>query len=134
MDMSTINWLAVLVAGISAFVVGGIWYSPGLFGNAWMKENNLQEEDIKRSNKGRTFGWAFILSLVMSANLAMFLADAKTDFVWGMTAGFLAGIWVFCGLAITAMFELRSWKYVFINGGYQLLALVLMGAIIGVWR
>ena len=34
--METINWLAVLVAGISAFVVGGIWYSPALFGKAWM--------------------------------------------------------------------------------------------------
>lgn len=134
MDLSNINWLAVSVAGISAFVVGGIWYSPGLFGKAWMNENALSEEKIKQSNKGRTFGWAFILALIMSANLAMFLADAKTDIVWGMTAGFLAAIWVFCGLAITAMFELRSWRYVWINGGYQIVALVLMGAIIGVWR
>ena len=134
MNMSTVNWLAVLVAGISAFVVGGIWYSPGLFGNAWMKENKLSEDQIKHSNKARTFGWAFILALVMSANLAMFLNDAKTDMVWGITAGFLAGVWVFAGLAITAMFELRSWKYVFINGGYQLVALALMGGIIGVWR
>ena len=39
--MSTINWLAILVAAISAFVVGGIWYSPLMFGNAWMKDNNL---------------------------------------------------------------------------------------------
>lgn len=132
--MNQINWMAVLVAGISAFVVGGIWYSPGLFGNAWMKENNLDAQTIKQSSKGRTFGWAFVLALVMSANLAMFLADAKTDMVWGITAGFLAGVWVFCGLAITAMFELRTWRYVFINGGYQLLALALMGAIIGVWR
>lgn len=134
MDMSNINWLAVLVAGISAFVIGGIWYSPGLFGKAWMKQNSLTEDDIKRSNKGRTFGWSFILILIMSVNLAMFLADPKTDFVWGMAAGFLAGIWVFCGIAVTSMFELRSWKYVFINGGYQIVALTIMGGIIGVWR
>ena len=70
----------------------------------------------------------------MAVNLAMFLADAKTNFIWGMTAGFLAGIWVFCGIAVTGMFELRSWKYVFINGGYQILALTIMGGIIGVWR
>src|SRR5215210_7655847 len=134
MDMNYVNWLAVLAAGISAFVIGGVWYSPGLFGKAWMAENNLNEGDIKQSNKGRTFGWAFILAMVMSANLAMFLADANKTLVWGMTAGLLAGVWVFCGLAITAMFELRSWRYVFINGGYQLVALGLMGAIIGVWR
>lgn len=134
MEVGSVNWLAVLVAGISAFVVGGIWYSPGLFGNAWMKENNLTEDEIKRSNKGRTFGWAFVLALVMSINLGMFLSGEKSNLVWGTIAGLLAGVWVFGGLAITAMFELRSWRYVFINGGYQLVALGLMGAIIGVWR
>ena len=51
MDFASINWLAVLVAGISAFVVGGIWYSPGLFGKAWMKDNNFTEENTFRQIK-----------------------------------------------------------------------------------
>ncbi len=144
MDMNTINWLAVLVAGISAFVLGGVWYSPMLFGNAWMKENRFSVDDVRKGNKAKIFGWAFVLSLIMAANLGMFLADApasctgecaqKTDLAWGATAGFLAGIWVFCGLAIVALFEQRSTRYIFINGGYLLLALTLMGAIIGLWR
>ena len=41
--MNTLNWLAVLAAGISAFVLGGIWYSPALLGKTWMKETNLTE-------------------------------------------------------------------------------------------
>ena len=97
--MSTINWVAVLVAGISAFVIGGIWYSPGLFGKAWMKDSNLNEEEIKKGNKGKIFGFTLIFSLLMAVNLAMFLQDPKTadcgpktDMTWGMTAGFLAGI------------------------------------------
>ncbi len=134
MDMGTINWLAVLVAGISAFVVGGIWYSPGLFGNIWMRDNALTEDEIKRGNKGKIFGFTLIFSLVMSANLAMFLNDAKTDLTWGLTAGFLAGIWTFCAIAIHSLFELKSWRLIFINGGYSLVALTLMGGIIGVWR
>jgi hypothetical protein len=97
--MNTINWLAVLVAGISAFAIGGIWYSPGLFGKAWMTENNLNEEEIKKSNKGKIFGFTFVFSVMMAINLAMFLADSpatcpvdcaqKTDITWGITAGFL---------------------------------------------
>ena len=145
MDFSTINWLAVLVAGISSFVVGGIWYSPGLFGKAWMKDNNFTEEQIKTGgNKGKIFGFTFIFSLVMAANLGMFLVDPpstcpegcgiKTDLAWGATAGFLAGIWTFCAIAIHSLFELKPWRLILINGFYSLVSLTLMGAIIGAWR
>ena len=134
MNLGTINWLAVFVAGISSFVVGGIWYSPGLFGKAWMLANDLSEERIQKGNKGMIFSFTLVFSLVMSANLAMFLNDPKTDLAWGMTAGFLAGIWTFCAIAIHSLFELKSWKLIFINGGYSVVSLILMGAILGLWR
>ncbi|MEO6730368.1 MAG: DUF1761 domain-containing protein [Ferruginibacter sp.] len=144
MDMSSINWLAVLVAGVSAFVLGGVWYSPALFGNAWMAENKLDIQKIKQGNMLKIYGIAFILSLIMAANLAMFLADGpatcpagcvqKTDVTWGAIAGFLAGIWVFCAVAMHGLFEHRSWKLICINGFYSLVGLTLMGAIIGLWR
>ena len=144
MDPSSINWLAILVAGISSFILGGVWYSPALFGNAWMKENNLSEEAVRAGNKSKIFGWSFILSVLMAVNLGMFLADSPascpvecaqhTDISWGATAGFLAGIWVFAGIAIVALFEHKSFRYILINGGYMLVALTLMGAIIGLWR
>jgi len=144
MEIGSINWLAVLVAGISSFVVGGIWYSPGLFGKAWMKDNNLTEDDVKKGNKGKIFGWTFIFSLVMAANLGMFLADPpatcpagcgiKTDIGWGATGGFLAGIWTFSAIAIHSLFEQKPGRLILINGFYSVVALTLMGAIIGVWR
>ena len=134
MNFSLINWPAVLVAGLSAFAVGGIWYSRPLFGNAWMTDSNLTEEQIKQGNQGKIFGFTAVFSLLMAVNLAMFLADAKTDVAWGTEAGFLAGIWTFCAIAIHSLFELKSWRYIFINGGYSLFSLTLMGAIIGLWR
>lgn len=134
MDISHINWLAIIVAGLSAFMVGGIWYSKPLFGNAWMTDSNLTVEQIKAGNKGKIFGFTALFSLIMAINLGMFLADAKTDLAWGTTAGFLAGIWTFSAIAIHSLFELKSWRYIFVNGGYSLVSLTLMGAIIGVWR
>lgn len=144
MDIQSINWLAVLVAGISAFMLGGVWYSPALLGRAWMKENNLTLEMVQRGNKARIFGWSFLLTLVIAANLAMFLGEPaascpegcvyKVDLASGAAAGLLTGIWVFSFLAIIALFEHRSARYIFINGGYCVLALILMGAIIGAWR
>jgi hypothetical protein len=135
MPVENVNWLAVVAAAASTFVLGGLWYSPALFGRAWMAANHLTEADLKRGSTGKIFGFSFVFSLLMAANLAMFLADSKTDMAWGATAGFLAGFgWVFLGLAIIALFERRSWKYIFINGGYMTVAFVLMGLILGAWR
>lgn len=142
--MPHLNWLAIFVAGLSAFVLGGIWYSPTLFGNAWMKDNNLTLEKIKSGNAGKIYGWTFVLSLIAAVNLGMFLADTPsectgvcaqiTDVSWGSAAGFLAGIWVFCFVFIYGLFEHKPTRLSWINGGYALVALTLMGAIIGLWR
>ena len=134
MDMSTINWLAVLVAGISAFVLGGVWYSPALFGKSWMRENRFTTDDVQKGNKGKIFGWSLVLSLIIAANLAMYLNDPTIDLTKGIIYGFLTGVWIFCGIAIVGLFEMKSARYIFINGGYMLLALTLMGAILGAWK
>jgi hypothetical protein len=134
MNFSLINWLAVLAAALSAFLVGGVWYSKVLFGNAWMTDSNLTHDQLKAGSQGKIFGFTAIFSLIMAANLAIFLADAKTDFEWGAEAGFLAGVWTFSAIAIHSLFELKSWRLIFINGGYSIVSLTIMGAIIGLWR
>jgi hypothetical protein len=133
--MPHINWLAVLAAAISTFVLGGLWYSPALFGRAWMSVNRLNQEDLAKSNMVKIFGLAFVFALVMAANLAAFLAEPKTTASWGATAGFLAGFgWVTLGIATISLFERRSLKYVLINGGYMTVSFVVMGLILGAWR
>ena len=135
MNPNQINWLAVLAAALSAFVVGGLWYSPILFGKVWLKANGFTEAQAQSFNRARAFGGAFVLALIMSANLAMFLADPTTTVLWGMMAGALAGIgWAAAGLAVVALFENRSWTYILVNGGYLAVSFVLMGAILGAWR
>ena len=135
MDFSQINYLAVLVAALSTFILGGLWYSPMLFGKVWMRANNFTDADLQSFSKARMFGWSFVFALVMALNLAMFLADPKTDVIWGMTAGALAGLgWVAMAVAIIGLFENRSWKHILINGGYMTVAFTLMGAILGAWR
>jgi hypothetical protein len=137
MNISHINWLAIIVAALSAFMVGGIWYSKPLFGDSWMTDSNLTIDQVKAGNKGKIFGFTAIFSLIMAVNLGLFLADScagKTDVSWGATAGFLAGIWTFSAIAIHSLFELKCWRHIFINGGYSVISLTLMGTIIGAWR
>ena len=134
MDFHLINWLAVVAAALSAFAVGGLWYSSALFGNAWMVDSKLTMDEIKLGNKGKIFGFTAVFSLIMAANLAAFLATSTTTVAWGAQAGFLAGIWTFSAIAIHSLFELKGWRYIFVNGGYSVVSLTLMGAIIGLWR
>jgi hypothetical protein len=134
MNFSTISWLAVVAAALSSFVIGGLWFSPFLFCNVWMRVAGLTDEQVKAGSKGKIFGVTAILSLIMALNLAMFLNDPKTTASWGATAGFLAGIWTFCAIAMVGLFELKSWTYIFINGLYSTISLTVMGLIIGAWR
>ncbi len=135
MDFSTINYFAVLAAALSTFVLGGLWYSPLLFGKFWMRVNSFTEADLQTFSKARMFGWSLLFSLVMALNLAMFLAGPTTNVTWGMAAGGLAGLgWVAMAVAIIGVFENRPWQYIAINGGYMTVAFVIMGAIIGAWR
>ena len=134
MTFHSLNIGAVLVSALSAFALGGLWYSPFLFGAAWEKANGFGSDQPPAAN-AKIFVISFVLSLVMALNLAVFLHDPKTNLAWGATAGFLAGFgWIAMGLGIVSLFERRPWSYVLVNGGYLTLALVLMGAILGGWR
>jgi hypothetical protein len=133
MNMQTLNIWAILVAAVSAFLVGGLWYSV-LFAGVWKRANGFTDNRPPPS-PAKTFGISFVLSLIMSFNLAMFLNDPKTTAAWGATAGFLAGFgWVAMGIGIISLFESRPLSYVLVNGGYMTVALTLMGAILGAWR
>jgi len=134
MDLSTLNFYAIFVAALSTFLIGGLWYSPMLFSKSWMEENGFSEEDLKGANMPKIFGTSFVLALVMAFNLAAFLGETS-DLAWGITAGALAGIgWVAASIGVTYLFERKSMKLFLINAGYHVIAFIIMGAIIGVWK
>ncbi len=135
MENMYINHIAVFVCAVTSLVIGAIWYSPILFYKAWRHESGLSDEDLKNVKPGKVYTITFLLSLIISYNLAFFLGDAKTDWVWGTTAGFLAGFgWAAMIFTIIALFEQKTLKYIMINGGYIVVYFTLIGFILGIWR
>ena len=129
---AAINWIAVVISAFSAFFVGGIWYGP-LFGRAWMKCWGFTEEDLASRNMPMVFGVSLLLSFIAAVNLEMFIG-AEADLAFGVFAGFAAGLgWVAAFLGILYLFEKRSLTLFLINAGYSVVALTLMGAILGAW-
>ena len=129
-----LNWLAIIVAAISAFVLGGLWYSPLMFVKRWMKETGITEESTKNTSMFKVFGLAFVLSMIASFFLALFIgAEAGAGF--GAMAGFMAGLgWVFTFMGISYLFESRTLAHFLINSTYSIVSLTIMGLIIGVWQ
>ena len=63
MNLSLVNVWAILVAAISAFVIGGLWYSPALFGRAWERANGFAESPKAQP---KVFVLSFLFSLLMA--------------------------------------------------------------------
>lgn len=134
MDLSQLNYLAVFVSALTSFLIGGLWYSPVMFSNAWMKENGFKEEDLKDANMAKIFGTSFVLALIIAFNLAAFIGS-KSDLSFGLFAGFAAGFgWVAMSLGITYLFERKSFKLFLINAGYHIVTYTIMGGILAVWK
>lgn len=139
MEQIQINVLAVLVAAIVSMVIGSLWYSPLLFGNIWMRLSGITISDVdkaKQRGMGKTYVIGFIGSLVMSYVLAHSIAFAGgVTFAHGMAGGF----WNWLGFIVpvilgSVLWENRPVGLFFINIGYYLVALVLMGGILALWR
>ena len=129
----TINWLAVIAAALSTFVLGGLWYGP-LFGKAWMTTAGISEERARGGNKAMIFGGALVLALIASASFAVFLGPTVT-LVQGTLYGLTAGLcWVAGSYGISYLFERRSLVHFLVNGGYHTIQFTLIGAILGGWH
>jgi len=135
MNVTQLNWLAIAAATLSACVIGGLWYSKLLFGDIWMKASGMNEEKVKKANPAKTYSVAFVFILIAAVNLGLFMSGPQIGLLQGAFYGFLTGLgWVFTGIGVVALFEQKSWSYIFINGGFWVVALTVMGMIVGAWK
>jgi len=132
--MPTVNYLAIVAAALSSFVVGGLWYSPLLFARPWLDVAGLRPNDLARQNKAIVFGGAFLLALLAAFVFAMFLGPHPA-FGFATGAGFAAGFaWVAGSFGINYLFEGKSPTLWAINGGYHIVQYTVIGAVLGLWH
>ena len=130
--IESVNVLAVLVATLSGFVIGGTWYGP-LFGKPWMAASGMTKEKGAQGNMALTYGLAFVLNAIAAMGLALLL-DADHGVLHGVHAGIAASLFfVVPALGVIYLFERRPLKLFFINAGYQVVNFTVMGAILGLW-
>lgn len=132
MDLGPMDAVAVVVAAVSSFVVGGLWYGP-LFGKAWMRAADITQEKAGEANMGRVMGLSFVLQLIAAGVLLMFIGpDAGPGFAIAAAAA-VGACWVAPALGVVYLFEQRSFAHWTVNAGYQVVAFTLMGVVLGFW-
>ncbi len=133
MIFAGINYVAVILAAIAGFVVGGLWY--GVLGKRWLAALGASEEELKRRGLPGMVRMAIasVADLVMAYMLAGLVGHlGQVTLVTGVISAFF--VWL--GFVITAQtvnytFQSRPWSLTVIDGGHWLVALLVMGAIIG---
>ena len=127
----------LLLATVVVFVLGSVWYSPLLFGNAWMKSAGLTEKSMKKVSKSTMLGYfvaQFFTGMVMMFVLDVFLRyGAVVSYRDGVVTAILLWLWFIATAAFGAMTWEQKWLiYYLVNVWYYLISLVL-GAVILVW-
>jgi hypothetical protein len=121
---------AVLLAALSSFVLGSLWYGF-VFQKVWCRETGIDPE--RPPPFLRTFGGAFVLSLLAAYVFARFLGPSPALGL-AVFSGLLAGLcWVSASFGINYLFAQRSLKLFLIDGGYHTLQFMMYGVVLGSW-
>lgn len=129
--MDGINLWAVLVAAVSSFLLGGVWYGP-LFGKAWNAAAGMDPQ--KQGHPAKIFGGAFVFSLLAAAVFAWFLGP-QPPLSFAVCRGLLVGFGlVAASFGINYLFAQRGLRLWLIDGGYHTVQFALFGLVLGLWH
>lgn len=138
MHLPELNYVAILVAGLAKFILGGLWFSPLLFVKPWLAEMKFTEEDMAKAKaKGMAHSLVptFLMGLVQVFALAIVLKTMKPECL-GCAAGtglMLGVAFAAVPIATNALFEQRSAKLVLITAGHDVTAIVISSVILAAW-
>ncbi len=135
--MLGVNLLAVILAAVVAFVMGGIWYSPVLFGKPWMNLRGMNQADVSGTKMGGGEILAeFVRGLIVAVVLARFVVLLG---VVNWVGGVYLGLTVWIGFQATSIVgsvihENYPWKLYAIHTGDALVKTIVMALILSLWR
>ena len=133
-----VNWLAVVLAGLSSMVVGSIFYAKPVLGKVWMKAAGVSEKQMSKG-PGTSLVLALLMSLLTAFVIAHVAAISRPFYeVSALSAGLTTAFWLWLGISVTTViihagFEGRPARLSFLTVAYQFFAMMAMGLIIGLF-
>ena len=131
--MIRVNYLAIVVAAVAAFVASSAWYA--VFGNIWMELRGIDPATAAdMGTPARTMLFVVVQSLVVAFMLAYFVV--RLGIVdWKVSVRIGALVWVFPVMILlgSVVHENVPLRLAAIHAGDWLVKLLLMSVILGVW-
>jgi hypothetical protein len=131
-SLAGVNWVAVLAGVVFSNALGFLWYGP-LFGKPWLASLGKKQEELRSSPT--MYVWTVVSSAITMVVLAACVAAFGSA---GLLEGGVLGAILYIGLQgaatyIGSLFEGRSSTLWWINGLYNLVVFVVMGAVFAIW-
>ncbi|MCJ8159549.1 DUF1761 domain-containing protein [Sphingomonas sp. LaA6.9] len=131
--MWNFSWIAIVLAALSGFLVGGIWYGP-LFLKPWLAAEGKTMEDAK-THAPTVFGLSFLLNLLSAFILAHVFRTYGDP---GVALSVMIAVGLALGFVVPAfgvnyLFAGRRLSLFLIDAGYWIVAYSLMGLIFGLF-
>ena len=133
--MSGVNFLAVIVAAFTAFVVSGLWYSPLLFGKQWLRLRGIAPDAVPKMRPPEVIG-EILRTIIIAGVLAHFVVVIGIS---GFCGALSLALWIWVGfyamiLVGSVLHDKVAWKLAAIHAGDGLVRIILMTIIISIWR
>ncbi len=135
--MRKVNWVAVIVAAVVHFILGGVWFT--VLAEQWLVGIGKTRADLM-AHQGSTvyiYVVAFLCNIVIARVLAQVIlaTSSSPNLAHGLRVAFYAwGGFVATTFLTEYVFELRTVSIWLINAGYPLVGMLIMGAILGAWQ
>jgi hypothetical protein len=139
MFLLELNWLAILVAFVVAFLAGALWFGPKTFFPVWWKAMGKGDEAPGGDNMALVFGLTAVGALVQVIAVASViyfvdLAAGPVGPLGGMLTGLLLGIGFAAASSLShRLFAGHGLKVWIIEVGSDVLNYTLVGLVIGLF-
>ncbi len=132
--MVTLNYVAIVVAGLIQYVLGALWYGP-LFGKQWVRLMKIDPKKMDKSNMGLRYFGGLVTALLMTFILAHLVRYAgATTALEGMFIGVIGWLGFIATVAFgSVLWENKPFSLYVLNTGYYLVCLLISGVILAVW-
>lgn len=136
-----VNYIAVFLAAVASMAIGFLWYSPMILGKQWIKEKGLTKEAMEKAKKemGKWYALSFVASLITAYVLSHVMVLSQNFFNYEpLATGVITAFWMWLGFVMpvqltATIFGGKNFKLLGIDTGYQLVALLAMGVVLGMF-